>query len=125
MATNMLDADFGSESEDENFNPAPAVGSDDEGLEDSDAEEAVKPKANGATSVRNLDSSNERQSNGASAPIRGGDKRHHDAVEEDDEDGDADEIDGNLDGGPDDDEEEDEDDEDEEDAITVSVRQFA
>ena len=120
----MLDTDFGSESEDDNFNPAPAVGSDDEGLEDSEADEVVKPKVNGATSARNLDGSNGHQSNGAAAQIRGEDKEHNDVDEEDDEDGNADDIEGNLDGGADDEEEEDEDDEDEEDAVTVSARQL-
>jgi len=124
MATNLLDTDFGSESEDDNFNPAPAVGSDDEGLDGSDVEEVVKPKLNGATSSRNLNESNGHQSNGASAQSRGGAYGDLNADEEDDEDGDADNTNGNLDGGPDDEEEEDdEDDEDEEDAVTVSLRQ--
>lgn len=126
MATNLLDTDFGSESEDDNFNPAPAVGSDDEGLDASDGEEAVKPKSNGATSSRKLDESNGHQSNGTSVQIRSGANGDLDADEEDDEDGDADDADGNLDGGPDDEEEEeeDEDDEDEEDAVTVSTKQL-
>lgn len=122
MAANLLDTDFGSESEDDSFNPAPAVGSDDEGLDASDVEQVVKPKVNGATSSHNLDEMNGHQSNGASAQSRGGAYGDLDADEEDDEDGDADNADGNLDGGPDDEEEdEDEDDEDEEDAVTVSL----
>jgi transcription elongation factor SPT5 len=124
MATNLLDTDFGSESENDNFNPAPAVGSDDEGLDASDGEEVVKPKSNGATSSRKLDESNGHQSNGTSVQIRSGANGDLDADEEDDEDGDADDADGNLDGGPDDEEEEDEDDEDEEDAVTVSIKQW-
>lgn len=121
MATNLLDTDFGSESEDDNFNPAPAVGSDDEGLDASDGEEVVKPKSNGATSSRKLDESNGHQSNRTSVQNRSGANGDLDA-DEDDEDGDADDADGNLDGGPDDEEEEDEDDEDEEDAVTVSTK---
>ena len=48
----LLNTDFGSESEDDNFNPAPAVGSDDDGVEESDMEGLQKPKTNGTTYSR-------------------------------------------------------------------------
>ncbi len=48
----LLDQDFGSESEDENFNPAPADESDNEAAGDSDAEVSSKPTTNGAEQRR-------------------------------------------------------------------------
>ena len=121
MATNLLDADFGSESEDDNFNPAPAVGSDDERLEDSDAQKVAKLKMNGTTSSRSLDDNNGHRSSGASGQIRVGDNGDLDVDEEDDEDGEADDVSGNLDGRLEEDEEDEDDEDDEEDAVTVSM----
>lgn len=43
----LLGQDFGSESEDENFNPAPADESDNEAAGDSDAEVNIEPNSNG------------------------------------------------------------------------------
>ena len=126
---NLLDTDFGSESEDDNFNPAPAFGSDDEAAEDSDTEETARPKTNGANGTHtrqpsslgpdNHGSKDPQNINAAGQNL----DRAQGPEEEDDEDGVADgvedAIEDALDGG-DDDEDEDDEDEDEEDAVTVS-----
>ena len=127
---NLLDTDFGSESEDDNFNPAPAMGSDDEGLGDSDIEENVNHTTNRANSSRQSEAQD--LDNGDAA--RNGDtditgQRGTSGVEDlngDEEDDEEDGADGhkrNGDGMDDEEEdEEDEEDEDDEDAVTVSLR---
>ena len=92
----LLNTDFESESEDENFNPAPAVNSDDEGGPGSDAEDnRVKASSN-----------NGHLTNG------------HNTL---DVDGDEDGLNDTVDGAQEDDEDEEDEDEDDEDAVTVSL----
>ena len=92
----LLNTDFESESEDDNFNPAPAVNSDDEAGPGSDAED------DGVKSSNN------------NGPLTNG----HDSL---DVDGDEDELNNTLDGGQDDEEDEEDEDEDDEDAVTVGL----
>ena len=95
---NLYDADFGSESEGEDFNPEPAVASDDEGGAGSE-EGAVRPST---------------KTNGANGP-------KHSRQEADEEDEDEERLDDGLEVVNGDDEDED-DEEDEEDEDAVSVR---
>ncbi|MCJ1471740.1 transcription elongation factor spt5 [Lambiella insularis] len=121
--SNLLDADFGSESEDDNFNPAPAVGSDDEGLGDSDNEVAVSTDTHGNQKPR------------ASIPheidepvVGRRDRTINKGTNEDvDDEGDDAAVDGPDENGNglDDEDEEDEEDEDEEDAVTGRPRKRA
>ena len=123
---NLLDTDFGSESEDDNFNPAPAVGSDDEAQGDSDNEEVVNQKPNGASAARQP-STQDRYAEGTNGsgnsrdrgPNRAANFGGPEADDEDEEDAVADEVDDNLGAGIDDDEEDEEDEEEED--VTVSV----
>ena len=130
---NLLDADFGSESEGENFNPAPAVGSDDEDLAESDNEVTVRQKTNGANSSHNItrsdieDDSAGRPGVGRSTEhTRGAGSRAAGEEPEDDEDEDGvpDESNEHTNGADEEDEDEDEDDEDEEDAVKVNLTIF-
>ena len=105
---NLYDADFGSESEGEDFNPEPAVVSDDEGGAGSD-EEVARPKA---------------KTNGANG-------RQNGRRDVDDEDDDEEQDEGPptsrlevVNGDDDEDDEDDEEDEDDEDAISVIVNLF-
>ena len=113
MTSAMLDQDFGSESEDDNFNPAPA--------DDSDGDDKVDEKAEDLTGRKPLSSSsdvkeedgdvkdtedhagNTRMSNNRDLddddqeePVNGGvvddDEDEEDAEEEEDEDEDEDEV---------------------------------
>ena len=95
---NLYDADFGSESEGEDFNPEPAVASDDEGGPGSD-EEAARP------------STKTNRANG----------RKNGRKEANEEDEDEERLDDGLEvvNGEDEDDEDDEEDEDDEDAISV------
>ena len=128
---NLLDTDFGSESEDDNFNPAPAVGSDDEGQGDSDNEEAVKEKTNGTSAARQPSNQahHAEGTNGTANPTDKGPNRgvkFRDIAandEDEEEDAVADELDDDLGGGIDDDEEDEEDEEEED--VTVRARDFA
>ena len=126
---NLLDTDFGSESEDDNFNPAPAVGSDDEGQGDSDNEEIVKQRTNGASTARqptnqgrHAEGTNGSGNSTDKGPNRAANSGGLEANDEDEEDAVADELDDSLGGGIDDDEEEEE---DEEEDVTVSVSECA
>lgn len=94
---NLLNTDFESESEDDNFNPAPAVNSDDEVGPGSDAEDdGVKGLGN------NGDLTNSRDTL--------------------DVDGDEDGLNDTVDGAQEDEEDEEDEDEDDEDAVTVSLQ---
>lgn len=105
MSRTVLDQDFGSESEDDNFNPAPADESDHEG--EADAEVTSKPTANGTE---------RRRSSGADkGSLR---SPREDANGEDEDHGDED-----ADGAGDEDEEDEEDEEDDE--IIVRIRRGA
>ena len=102
MSAALLNQDFGSESEGEEFNPAPADDSDNE--VGSNASDDPPPKTNGRKSSKGLkdEDDEDRKTNGA-------------------DDGDEDE--GARDGAEGGEEEEEDDDEDEEDAISVcSIR---
>ena len=125
---NLLDTDFGSESEGENFNPAPAVGSDDEDLAESDNEVTVRAKANGANSSRKSthpdveeEDTGRPGAGGSIEQTRGAGNRRADEELEDgeDEEGRANGHTKNTNGLDEDDE--DEDDEDEEDAVKVNL----
>ena len=125
---NLLDTDFGSESEGENFNPAPAVGSDDEDLGESDNEVTVGSKLNGADSSRKnkhpVVADDDTGRPGAGGPIeqpRGAvnPQAHEELEDDEDEEGGANGRNTNPNGLDDDDE--DEDDEDEEDAVKVNL----
>lgn len=120
----LLDQDFGSESEDDNFNPAPADDSDNDAAGESDNEVTERPRTNGSEQTRrstrdegrNEDDQGdtsarpkEQHSNGRSGGI-GGAAEDDDAVGEDDDD-----IKANGAGEDDEDDEEDEEDEDDED----------
>ena len=124
---NLLDTDFGSESEGENFNPAPTVGSDDEDLGESDNEVTVRPKSNGANSSRKntLPDVEEKDTGrpgvgGSMEQARGaGNRRPDEELDDEDEEGG---MNGHTKGANGlDDDDEDEDDEDEEDAVKVGL----
>ncbi|MCJ1282111.1 transcription elongation factor spt5 [Xylographa opegraphella] len=121
---NLLDTDFGSESEGESFNPAPAVGSDDEDLGESDNEVADRSKSNGANSShKNINQDVEEEDGGRAGAegsieqTRGVGTRRAEEELEDDEDEEADANGHNQNTNGLDDDDEDEDDEDEEDAV--------
>ena len=132
----LLNPDFGSESEDDNFNPAPAVGSDDEDGGESDREDSRQPKTNGTTQSRYSPTQEshtgdgveeqELATNGKTGSAANLPKAEDDEAEEDDEEDDeveaevarqANGVSGKLD--EDEDEEDEEDDEDDEDAVSV------
>lgn len=122
--SNLLDADFGSESEDDNFNPAPAVGSDDEVPGDSDNEVTVNAHTNGNKTSRQPKNSDAdepivEQSGGA---INNGTNGTNGDADDDGNDLEADGLD-DIDNGIDDEDEDEEDDEDDEEegAVTVSL----
>ena len=99
-SADFLNQDFGSESEDDNFNPAPAGDSDNDAAGDSDGELNVTTKVNG-TSQRKR-------------PLGQRNAGEEDEDIKDDGIEDADGV-----GDEDDDEDEEEEDEDEEEAISV------
>lgn len=113
----LLDQDFGSESEDDNFNPAPADDSDNEAAGDSDAEVSSKPTKNGADKRRrsikegNGDEEGEEDTE-ATQPLNGTGlhsnvpRQNGEGEEDDNDSGDED-----IDGADDDEDEEDEEDE--------------
>ena len=115
----LLDQDFGSESEDDNFNPAPADDSDNEAAGDSDAEVSSKPVANGAEQKRQSTGKSHGGGDGedtkGTPPVKGNGlqqngRRESGEGEEDEED--LDESAGeDLNGADDDEDEEDEEDE--------------
>ena len=127
----LLNTDFGSESEDDNFNPAPAVGSDDEGVEEGDMEGSQKPKTNGTTYSRNSPSQGKHSDDGveeqgsATNGRIGNTTKPSKAEDEgaDDEDNEADVADeaNGVNGKEDenDEDEDEEDDEDDEDDVSV------
>ena len=129
----LLSTDFGSESEDDNFNPAPAVGSDDDGAGESDVEETSKPRRNGTISTRQSppreNYSDERVGEQGSAAdgksSNTGNVEGNQDEDEDDNDGEKGDAPAGalrMDGARDDDDEEDEDDdEDDDDAVFVSL----
>lgn len=119
----LLEQDFGSESEDDNFNPAPAVDSDNDAAGESDNEVTERPRTNGSEQTKrstreeghNKDDEGatparpkEQQGDGRSAGNKGDDDA--DAVGEDDDD-----TKPNGAGEDNEDDEEDEEDEDDED----------
>ena len=123
----LLNTDFGSESEDDNFNPAPAVGSDDDGVEESDMDGLQKPKTNGTTYSRysptqekHSDDGVEEQgsaTNGRTSNTTKPSRAEHEGADDDDNEADvaneANGVHGTRDeNDEDEDEEEDEDDED-------------
>jgi len=134
MATSaLLDADFGSESEDDNFNPAPADVSDNDAIGESDTEDAVR--SNGHPSEQpqpTIQGDGRVEKNGPGVKQNGEQSRRRSR-----DDGGSEDIDGarNVNGhgdngtgagdrdGDDEEEEEDEDDEDDDDdeeAVSVS-----
>ncbi len=121
MSAALLNQDFGPESEDDDFNPAPAVESDDEAAGDSENEnkgqttpDSTKRRASSVADDRSLDArSNQGQRNG---------ERRTQPVEDEDDDVKDEEprVNGiGEDGEEEEGDEADEDDEDEEDAISV------
>lgn len=129
MSAALLNQDFGSESEDDNFNPAPANDSDDDAAGDSDREVGKPTKPSGPQQRRRSSgqqSGNEEDDealprvNGRQGNIHGSSGRG----EEDDDDAKGDHI-GGVDREGDEDEEEEEqeqeedEDEDEEEAVSV------
>ena len=127
----LLDADFGSESEDDNFNPAPVDGSDNDGAAESEGEDRVRPKSNGQgqrQSSTQLDPYDEENDPQASLKSRTNGKQSngHSRGHEDEEDGSGVEDAGKRKLNPirdeDEEDEEDEDeDDDEEEAVTVCL----
>ena len=123
--TDFVNQDFGSESEDDNFNPAPADESDNEVQGDSD-EEGQQPVSKDETRRRpsspstqfQHDTDQEDNDVSSSAPVNGNTRRGESGEQADDED--AEGLGEDL-GEIDDDEDEEEDDDDEE-AITVRQR---
>ena len=128
----FLNQDFGPESEDENFNPAPGQESDNDALGDSDNEGDASGQVNGNRSSRRASeqrgSEEEVDGGRITKPTKGNERttNGHNIQGE----GDADESSkgrrvGGLDGAGDDDEDEDEEeedeDEDDEEAISVGV----
>ena len=127
----LLNTDFGSESEDDNFNPAPAVGSDDDGVEESDMEGSQKLKTNGTTYSRysptqekHSDDGIEEQGsapNGRTSNIMKSSEAEDEGADDEDKEADVtDEVNGvhgRLDQNEEDEDEED--DEDDEDAVSV------
>ena len=130
----LLDADFGSESEDDNFNPAPASESDNEGAGDSNDELSSKQNGND-TDQRRRTSGDERNRSKDHGPTKGTSQRNGNLAsgqigDEADENGDAaldgsDAENGNGAAGDeeDDEDEDDDDDEDEEEDISVCQSQ--
>lgn len=116
--TSVLDQNYGSESDDENFNPAPADESDNEAADDSDTEVNIKQSARQRrrSSLGSNDSA-ESPAQKPNRPKKNGIVSNGAGLDEDGED----DADGNgsvhdEDGEEDDD---DDDDEDDEDAVTV------
>ena len=106
--TSLLNQDFGSESEDDDFNPAPAEDSGNEA--GSDAE----PSMNGKGSLQ----SSKARTNGDLTNGQSASKSSKTPKEEDEDEDEADADDAA--GGKDNDEDDEEDEEDEEEAISVS-----
>jgi len=121
--SNVLNQDFGgSESEDDDFNPEPAVGSDNE----EDNKQEVKPSSSRRAVPNDDDDDEDKQPNGASKSRRD-DNEDDEDVKEDDEDEDDAPKRQNRDQGEgedeeDDEEEEEEEEEDEDEAVTVRSR---
>lgn len=111
----LLEQDFGSESEDDNFNPAPADESDNDVADNSDAEVSIKRNVNERrrSSVgSNAPPESPKKSNGRGRADHGPSGAGVNGDEEDDE-----ELNGSV--HDDEDEEEDEEDDDDEEAVTV------
>lgn len=112
----LLDQDFGSESEDDNFNPAPADESDNEVTRGPDGDVSIKRSGSErrGSSIGSIDSPESlRKKSGAREA--NGHRSNRANAEEDAED--EEEVNGSD--RDDDDEEEEDDDEDEEEAVTV------
>lgn len=124
----LLDQDFGSESEDDNFNPAPADDSDNEAAGGSNAEVNSKPAANGAEQKRQSTGENDDDEGGKDTkgipPVKGNGLQRNGRRES--RDGEEDEEDPEESGGEDlngaDDDEDEEDEEDEE--AVVCLQRF-
>lgn len=129
MATaTLLDVDFGSESEDDNFNPAPADVSDNDAAGESDTESVVKRPGGPSDQARRpvpKDGLNELEGGAAGMRQNGEQKsrRSQDETGNVNKEADAQDAAGEYDedGIGDDDDEEDEEDEDDEDEEAVSV----
>ena len=122
-STDLLDQGFGSESEDDNFNPAPAEDSENEAAGDSEAENHRNSKQNGthlqsralaANDVKDEDDEDIRDS---TEKVDGAERQN--GPLEDEEGGDDDDVDGEA---RDEEEEEEDDDDDEDEEEVVSVR---
>lgn len=107
MSAALLEQDFGSESEDDNFNPAPADESDNEAGGDSDTEPNSKPITNSTDRGRRSSAENTGR---VKSP------EHEPNVEDEDE---GDDVNGVGDQEDEDDDEDEDEEEDEDDAITV------
>ena len=115
--TSVLDQNFGSESEDENFNPAPADDSDNEAADGSDAEVNITQGA------RQRRGSSLGTNDSAESPAQKPDRRKKNGIVSNgaglDEEGEDDvDVNGSV-RDEDEEEEDDDDDDDEEDAVTV------
>ena len=93
MDPSLLNADFGSDSEDDNFNPAPAIDSDDEEGAQTDAGvDANKTKSTNdqvAEDNQEVDGDNEDQDDAADAVHDDDDEEEEDEEEDDEDDEDA------------------------------------
>ena len=107
MSAALLEQDFGSESEDDNFNPAPADESDNEAGGDSETEPSSKPITSNIERGR-------RSSAEHAGRVRSPEQEQN--VEDEDE---GDDLNGVGDQEDEDDDEDEDEDEDEDDAITV------
>ncbi|KAL8824622.1 MAG: hypothetical protein Q9191_004932 [Dirinaria sp. TL-2023a] len=112
MSATLLDQDFGSESEDDNFNPAPADESDNEAGGDSDEGQRSKPTKDGNEQRRPS------AEHGGRVTSPGNDPNAEDGDEGDDANGADDQVE-------DEDEDDEDEDEDEDDAITGRPRKRA
>ena len=123
----FLNQDFGSESEDDNFNPAPADESDNEAQGDLEDDINVQQPTGGYEQPRRRSSPSMQfqqdaeptdEDRSSPGPMNGTTAQRLDNEEEDDDaEGSGEDI---VDGEGDDDEDDEDDDEDEEEAITVS-----
>ncbi len=126
----LLDQDFGSESEDDNFNPAPAEDSDNDAAGDSDEEINVKPNGNiveqrRRPSGQQADEDEEDDAEGSPVNGRQSDRDGSRGSAEVEDDGirrtGAGKLNTTEEGGDEDEDEDEEEEEDEEEAISVGL----
>lgn len=127
----LLDQDFGSESEDDNFNPAPAEESDNDAAED--PEDDVNVKSNGDHSRRRPSAQHASDEDGhedeeipqrsAAGSVNGRQSNRHGSLGPKSEDGEniKQDQDPGTGGGVDDEDEEDEEEDEDDDAISVRL----